>query len=100
MSYCGYLGVTVLNRLDGKPFSREMARKIKNGCRVEVFLSRNLINQSACILASRSVEGVGFEEVKPYIGSLSVRLMHYQGGLYNPTMFCEIRDFDELDDNV
>lgn len=97
-SYCGYLGITVLHRLDSKPFDREVAQEIKTNCQLDVFLSGTLGNQATIILASKHGAWATLEEVELYLDGVTVQVSHYHGGLYNPTMPCETREFDELDD--
>ncbi len=63
-----------------------------------MFLSRTQVHRSTCVLASKSVAAVTLEEVKPCLTGVEVSATYYRGGLYNPTMSCEIREFDELDD--
>ncbi|CAN5188541.1 hypothetical protein BH11PAT4_BH11PAT4_5370 [soil metagenome] len=98
MSYCGYLGITLLRRTDGEPFTREVAEQIKRTCGVDVFLSQSQLNIATCILASKLASGVSFEEVQPHLGGVEVHATHYHGGLYNPSISCEVREFDELND--
>jgi hypothetical protein len=65
---------------------------------VDVFLSQESQNVSMCVLASKLASEVTFEELQPHLGGVEVRTRYYLGGLYNPHIFCEIREFDELDD--